>query len=44
MVVLMLVEVVAEFKIMRQYLAMRKLGGVPIFFSANDAHWFQEAA
>jgi hypothetical protein len=25
----MLVEVVAEFKIMRQYLAMRKLGSVP---------------
>ncbi len=29
MVVLMLVEVVAEFKTMRQYLAMRKLGSVP---------------
>jgi hypothetical protein len=29
MVVLMLVEVVAEFKTMRQYLAMRKLGRVP---------------
>ena len=31
MVVLMLVEVVAEFKTMRQYLAMRKLGSVPNF-------------
>jgi hypothetical protein len=28
----MLVEVVAEFKTMRQYLAMRKLGSVPNFY------------
>lgn len=29
MVVLMLVDVAAEFKTMRQYLAMRKLGSAP---------------
>ena len=36
MVVLMLVEVVAEFKTMRQYLAMRKLGSVPDFFRGGQ--------